>query len=146
MAWTNRHPVLVWSLAWGVTGASLAIADVFSTPRHGPFWVAVVGGLLAWSVAGGATVRVLGGNQEAIRIAAIVWGGAYALALGLGAPLVRWADGNLASAGFVGALIGWSLSAATAAFVTTWLIRESPGWVRPIEMALAWGLGFFVAG
>jgi hypothetical protein len=46
----------------------------------------------------------------------------------------------------VGAPIAWSISAAGAAFVTTWLIKESPGWVRPIEMALAWGLGFFVAG
>jgi hypothetical protein len=141
MAWTSWHPVMVWSLAWGVTGASLKIADVFSTPRHGPFWIAVVGGLLAWSVAGAATVSVLHRNPSPThtRIAGMIWGGAYLLVLGLGTPL-------LASAGFVGALIAWSVGAATAAYATTWLIRESPGLVWPIVMALEWGLGFFVAG
>lgn len=148
MAWTSWHPVLVWSLAWGVTGASLTIADVFSMPRHGSFWVAVVGGLLAWSVTGAATVGALHRNPSPthVRIAGIVWGGAYLLVLGLGTPLAAWAEENLASAAFVGALIAWSVGAATAAYATTWLIIESPGLVRPIVMALGWGLGFFVAG
>ena len=148
MAWTNWHPVLVWSVAWGVTGASLQIADVFSTPRHGPFWIAVVGGLMAWSVAGAATVGALHRNPSPthVRIAGMVWGGAYLLVLGLATPLVAWAEETLASAPFVGALIAWSVGAAMAAYATTWLIRESPGLVRPIVMALGWGLGFFVAG
>jgi len=148
MAWTSWHPVLVWSVAWGVTGASLKIADVFSTPRHGPFWIAVVGGLMAWSVAGAATVGALHRNPSPthVRIAGMVWGGAYLLVLGLATPLVAWAEETLASAPFVGALIAWSVGAAMAAYATTWLIRESPGLVRPIVMALGWGLGFFVAG
>ena len=148
MPWINRHPLLMWSLAWGVTGTSLAIADVFSTPRHGPFWVAVAGGMVSWSVAGGATVGVLAQDPSSrrVRIGAFVWGGAYLLALGLGALSADWAEENLASAGFVGALIAWSAAAATAACATTWLIRDAPGVVRPIKMALGWGFGFFAAG
>ena len=44
MAWASRHPII----AWAVTGMGLHVADVFSSPRRGPLWVAIVVGLVAW--------------------------------------------------------------------------------------------------
>lgn len=145
MAWASRHPIIAWAIAWALTGMGLHLADVFSSPRRGPLWVAIIVGFVAWGVAGAAS---LNGGQ--VRVGVAIWGMAYLAAFGFGAILGHWFERNSVgpffSAGFVGMLFGWAAGAAAGALVSACL-RSSPGHlIRPVTFALAWGLGFLVAG
>jgi hypothetical protein len=140
-----RHPIATWALAWGATGAALMVSDIFSIPRRGPLWVTLVVGVVAWAIAGAATV---GGKRS--RIGAVVWSLAFLAAVWLGDLWGDWFERNtvagMSSAGFVGMLIGLSAAAGIATCVTAglWL----PGWPlgRSLLLALSWAGGFLVGG
>lgn len=124
-------------MAWGVTGVGLFTADVFSDPRHGPLWVGLVLGLIAWSVAGATTL-----HRSGIATGIGVWGVAYVVAFWLAS---LWA-GSIGSAGFVGALCGWAAGGALGALASGYLDASQSHSLRPIAFAAAWGLCFLVAG
>jgi hypothetical protein len=145
MAWAGRHPIVAWAIAWATTGMGLFGADVFSSPRRGPLWVAIVSGLLGWGLAGAATL-----HRRRVPVGVVVWGAAYLAAFWSAAVLGDWFEhhtvGPLSSAGFVGGLLGWAAGGAVGALASACL-RSSPwGVIRPVTFALAWGLGFLVAG
>jgi hypothetical protein len=145
LSWTSRHRILTWSIAWGVTGMGLFTADVFSVPRRGPLWVGVLLGLVAWSVAGASTFY-----RGRIALGMVVWAVAYLVAFRLGAVWADWFGhnrvGSIASAGFVGALLGWATGGALGALVSSYISTSQRRSVRPIMFAAAWGLSFLVAG
>lgn len=135
--WTSRHQILTWSIAWGVTAVGLFTADVFSHPRHGPLWVGLVLGLVAWSIAGATTL-----HRSRIAGGIVVWGVAYLVAFWLAS---LWA-GSIGSAGFVGELCGWAAGGALGALASGYLDPSQARSFRPIAFATAWGLCFLVAG
>ena len=145
LAWTSRHQILMWSIAWGVAGVGLFTADVFSTPRQGPPWVGVVFGVVAWSVAGATTL-----HRTRIAAGLVVWAVAYGAAFCMAALWGTWFEhnrvGSLDSAGFVGALLGWAAGGALGALASGYLETRQWRSVRPIVFATAWGLCFLVAG
>jgi hypothetical protein len=145
MAWASRHPILTWSIAWGLTGIGLITADAFSDPRHGPLWVGVAIGCIAWGVAGAATFN---GRRTAGRL--IIWGTAYVTALWLGALWANWFEhirfGPIDGAGFVGALFGWAAGAFCGALLSAWVLTSPRSSIRSVIFALAWSLSFLVAG
>lgn len=145
LPWASRHPITAWTIAWAMTGVGLRVADVFSSPRRGPLWVAIVVGLVAWAIAGAAS---LCGRRFGAGVT--VWGAAYLVAFWCGAVIGDWFEhhtvGPISSAGFVGMLFGWAAGAAAGAFVSA-CMKASP-WhpLRPVTFALAWGGGFLIAG
>ena len=145
LGWLSQHRLLTWSIAWGVTGIGFFTADVFSDPSRGPLWTAVVFGLVAWSVAG-ATTLLPGRIADGL----VVWGLAFLVAFGLAAIWGKWFEHNevgpVASAGFIGALRGWSVGAALGALLSAYLGTPPQRALRVITFAAAWGLSFLVAG
>lgn len=145
MAWAGRHPLLTWSIAWGLTGIGLFTADVFSDPRRGPLWVGIVIGFVAWGIAGGATL-----TRQRIGSGLIIWGVAYLVAFGLGAMWGNWFEhngvGSVSGAGFVGALFGWAVGAFVGALASACVMMSPRSFTRAVIFALAWALSFLVAG
>jgi hypothetical protein len=145
LAWASRHVVLTWSVAWGVTGVGFFAADIWSDPRRGPLWIAVLLGLVAWSLAGAATL-----HRGRIARGLVVWGAAYLLAFWLGAVWAGWFErnrvGGVGSAGLVGALLGWSVGAAVGALASASAGTTPQRALRATAFAVAWGLSFLVAG
>jgi hypothetical protein len=144
MEWIQRHPILMWSLAWAANGAALLLAGVFDEPRSGPLAPAVIVGAISWAIAGGATF----GRGRALR-AAVIWSAAFLLALWLAAMWGTWFDRNtiagVSSAGFIGALFGWSVGAAAGTLVS--LLATSPrSPARALAIAAVWGASFLIAG
>ena len=145
IAWTRSHPILTWSIAWGLTGVGLLGADVFSLPRQGPLWTGVVFGLFSWSIAGAVTFP-----QARIAAGLTVWSLAYVLAFWLGAMWGGWfernAVGSVSSAGFVGALLGWAAGAAFGVLASEYLSSAQSRNPKPVIHAFAWALGFLLGG
>jgi hypothetical protein len=145
LARASRHPIIAWSIAWAVTGMGLYIADVFSSPRRGPLWVAIVVGVASWGAAGAATWQ-----GSPFRTFFGIWSASYLAALWSGAVLGDWFEhsevGRFSSAGFVGMLFGWAAGGSAGALVSAFL--QSSAWnpIRQITLALTWGLGFLVGG
>ncbi len=140
VAWANRHPILTWAIAWAVAGIGFFTADIFSDPRRGSLWVAVVPGLLAWSAAGSVTLH----RVHLVR-GVVVWALAYVVAFGLGAIWGAEFERN-GSAGFVGALLGWAVGGAIGALVSGYVSASRRRRVGPVIVAAAWGLSFFAGG
>ena len=140
VAWANQHRILTWAIAWGMAGIGFFTADIFSSPRRGPLWVAVVLGLIAWSAAGSATLH----HAHLVR-GVVIWALAYAAAFCLGAFWGAWFERN-GSAGFVGALLGWAVGGATGALVSGYVSASRRRRVGPVVVAAAWGLSFFAGG
>jgi hypothetical protein len=136
---TRQDDVLIWAIAWFVAGAALFVADVFSAPRRGPLWVAVVFGLTAWSVAGAATF-----HRAQVPRGLVLWALAYIVAFSLGG---LWADRFERNGwpGFVGALLGWGAGAALGALASGFSARNHSRF-GPLVMAVAWGATFVAGG
>ena len=140
LEWAHRHPIATWALAWGMAGVGFLAADVFSSPRRGPLWVAVVSGLIGWSIAGSLTLH----RTHRVR-GAVVWAVAYAVAFWLaalwGASLER-----AGSAGFVGALLGWAVGGAVGALVSDDVAASKRALGPRLFSSAAWGLSFLLGG
>lgn len=139
--WMNRHWIVTWSLAWGVAGIGLWVADVFSNPRHGPLWAAVVPGVVAWSIAGAGT---LCRSRPVAGLA--IWAASYLLALQLGSLWSAWMVEHRVAAGFKGALYGWAVAGGAAAFTSAVVAGWDWNPARPILFSAIWTVGCFVAG
>ncbi len=139
--WMNRHWIVTWSLAWGVAVTGLTASGVWSNPRHGPLWAAVVPGVVAWSIAGAGT---LCRSRPVAGLA--IWAASYLLALQLGSVWSAWMVEHRVAAGFKAALSAWAVAgggaALTSAIVAGW--NRNPA--RPILFGAIWAVGFFVAG
>lgn len=137
-AWFRRHPVLTWAIAWGVTGMGLFIADIGSDPRHGPLWVGVVFGMLAWSWAGALTFH----GELRLR-GLLIWGLTYATAYGL-AALWAWGYKGLDEGMQLwGTIMAWSLGTSLGPVLSG--VMHAPRRPR-IGLALPaaqWGLTVF---
>ena len=145
MNWAARHPILMWTFAWGVTGAALYISGVFNSPRDGPLWVALVDGAISWSIAGASTFpHQLRNSPKRWNVPCLViWALAYFVSFAL--------------AGFFGSLsafgdtilrlllmfMGWSIGAALGAFASTWLTSYDSKRRRSAIVAGMWLVGFF---
>ncbi len=136
----GRHRILTWAIAWGLAGIGLFTADIFSNPRRGPLWVAVVCGLVAWSAAGAVTL-----HRAHIVRGGVIWVLAYGIAFWPGAMWGASFERN-GSAGFVGALLGWAVGGAIGALVSGYISAPRRCHVGPVIVAVAWGLSFFVGG
>ena len=145
VALAQRHPILTWSIAWGLTGVGLLRADVFSFPRQGPVWTGVVFGIVSWSIAGAVTFP-----QARMAAGLTVWSLAYLLAFWLGAIWGGWfehnAVGSVSSAGFVGALLGWAAGAAFGVLASEYLSSALSRPPKPFIHACAWALAFLLGG
>ena len=139
MAWANRHPVLMWTIAWGVTGVALYISGVFNSPRTGPLWVAIAGGMISWSIAGASTFSKYWNFTNLM-----IWALAYFLSFALAGFLINLAPLRDTLMGILLALIGWSAGLAFGAFVSTWLTSDHPRIMRSGVIAIIWLLGFFI--
>jgi hypothetical protein len=152
MNWTSRHPVLVWTLAWGAIGLSARIASIFDEGTPGPGWLAFVVGTISWAIAGSTTVHNIGAEMTRKRtmIAACVWGSAFIWLASVALPLGEWMRqtrfGEVMPPGFVGMVVAWSIAAALAVAVTSRLVKREPGLIRPIVVAIRWGFAFFFGG
>jgi hypothetical protein len=143
-----HRPRLAWALGWAVTGAGLVIADVFSVPRRGPLWIAILAGVAGWSLGGAATAASLTRSRrsETAATGAVIWGASYLVALVSGATLSGWFEsrtiGPVASAGVLGGLIAWSGGAGLAILAMRVVGGHSASTPRAILLAAAWVLGF----
>jgi hypothetical protein len=140
VGWATRHRILTWAIAWGVAGIGFFTADIFSRPRQGPLWVAVVFGLVAWSTAG-----ALSFNHAHVVRGVVVWALAYVVAFWLGAIWGASFERN-GSGGFVGALLGWAVGGAVGTLLSGYISASRRRRVGPLISAVAWGLSFFVGG
>ena len=140
ISWVARHRILTWAVAWGLSGIGFFTADIFSSPRRGPLWVAIVCGLVAWSVAGAVTLH----RTHLIR-GAVIWAVAYGAAFWLGA---MWGERfeSTGSGGFVGALFGWAVGAAIGVLASAYVHVSQRTGTGPVVVAAAWALSFFIAG
>jgi len=140
----HRHPVLMWALAWAANGAALLLAGAFDEPRSGPLAPAVIIGAISWAIAGAAMFE----RARALR-AAVIWAAAFLLAFWLGALWGTWFERNtiagVSSAGFIGALFGWSAGAAAGTLVSL-LATSSRSPARALAIAIVWGASFLIAG
>ena len=139
--WMNRHWIVTWSLAWGVAVTGLTTSDVWSNPRNGPLWAAVVPGVAAWSVAGAGT---LGRSRPVAGLA--IWAASYLLALQLGSLWSAWMVEHRVAAGFKGALYGGAVAGGAAALTSAIVAGWNWNPARPILFSAIWAVGFFVAG
>jgi hypothetical protein len=152
MNWTSRHPVLVWTLAWGAIGLSARIASIFDDNTPGPGWLAFVVGTICWAVAGSTTVHNIGAEitRKRAMIAAGVWASAFIWLASIALPLGEWMRqtrfGSVMPPGFVGMIVAWAIAAALAVAVTSRLVKREPGLVRPVVVAFRWGFAFFFGG
>jgi len=152
MNWTSRHPVIVWTLAWGAIGLSARIAGIFDDNTPGPGWLAFVVGTICWAVAGSTTVHNIGAEITRKRaiIAASVWASAYVWLASVALPLSEWMRqtrfGSVIPPGFVGMVVAWAIAAALAVAVTSRLVKRELGFVRPVVVAFRWGFAFFFGG
>jgi len=139
MAWANRHPVLMWTIAWGVTGISLYVSGVFNSPRTGPLWVAIAGGMISWSIAGVSTF-----SKHWTVANFVIWAFAYILSFALAGFLLNLSLTRYTIIGLFLALTGWSGGAAFGAFASTWLASDHPRLMQSGAIAIIWMLGFFI--
>jgi len=139
MAWANRHPVLMWTSAWGITGVALYISGVFNSPRTGPLWVAVAGGMISWSIAGASTF-----SKHWNLANLVIWSLAYLLSLALAGFLMNMSFLRDTIMGLFLALIGWSGGMAFGAFASTWLASDHPRLMQSGAIASIWMLAFFI--
>src|SRR5262245_32081780 len=152
MTWLSRHPVVAWTLAWGVSGLSFQIAGVFDEPVAGPGWLALVVGTICWAVAGSTTVHNIGAEmtRKRTQVAAVVWAAAFVWLASVALPFGEWMRqtrfGSVMPAGFTGTVIAWSVAAALAVSVTSRVVKPEPGLVRPLAVAFRWGFAFFFGG
>jgi len=126
MTRTHWRPIFVWTIAWGMTGAALYISGVFSSPRSGPLWVALTVGAISWSIAGASTFSIkYGGSTLQWSIAILViWTLAYLVSLTLAGLILNSSAFGDTIIGLLVAFIGWSVGAALAAFLSTWLTED----------------------
>lgn len=124
-------PVLAWTLAWGVMGVCLHISGVFNKPRTGPLWVALLGGMIPWALAGVFTFR---GRSRFVT--SLVWALAYLLSFGSVACLAV----SLPESIFV-LLLACALGPGAGAFASAMLADSSrPG--RAFIVGFLWLPGF----
>jgi len=145
MAWAYRHPVFVWTIAWGITGVTLYISGVFNSPRTGPLWIALTGGMISWAIAGVSTFPVVshGSSLRWNITISIIWALAYLASFALAGFLINWFPYRNTITGIFLAVIGWSSGAAFGAFTSTWLASVNPKMMRSAVIAGIWMLGFF---
>ena len=141
MAWANRHPVLMWTIAWGVTGVALFVSGVFNIPRTGPLWVAMAGGMISWSIAGASTF-----SKHWNLANLVIWAFAYLVSFALAGLLLNLSLTRYMLMGHFLALIGGSGGAAFGAFASTWLASDHPRLMKSGAIASIWMLGFFTGG
>lgn len=115
-----RRPLLLWPLAWFLTGAGMMLGDVTSEPSRGPLWVALALGCLGWGAAG---ARSAPGEGAAWQLPlGVAWAAIFASSLPAG---IRWArliedgggvgfEGLVAAIGLGGAVGGLLTGIATA--------------------------------
>lgn len=139
MAWANRHPVLMWTSAWGITGIALYVSGVFNSPRTGPLWVAVAGGMISWSIAGTSTF-----SKHWNLANLVIWSLAYLLSFALAGFLMNMSFLRDTIMGLFLALIGWSGGMAFGAFASTWLASDHPRLMQSGAIASIWMLAFFI--
>ena len=145
MSVANSHPVVIWTIAWGVTGASLYISGVFNSPRTGPLWVALAGGAISWSIAGASTFSIKSGRtSKNWQIAILViWALAYLASLTFAGLILSTSALNDTLMGLLIACIGWSVGAASGAFMSVRLASDGSMLRRSNIVAGVWSLGFF---
>ncbi len=138
--------ILAWTVAWGLTGVALYMSGVFNSPRTGPLWVALAGGMISWALAGHFTFRNGAHASSHVRGSAILltWALAYLVAFGLAAFAATALDRVLG--GFLFMLFGWSVGGGVGAFASTWLLTERPRFKRSMVPAGIWLLAFFAGG
>ena len=139
MTWANRHPVLMWTIAWGVTGVALYVSGVFNSPRTGPLWVAIAGGTISWSIAGTSTF-----SKHWNLANLVIWSLAYLLSFALAGFLMNVSLLRDTIMGHYLALIGWSGGVAFGAFASTWFASDHPRLMQSGAIASLWMLGFFI--
>lgn len=148
MTTANWCSVLIWTIAWGVTGASLYISGVFNSPQTGPLWVALAGGAISWSIAGVSTFSTKsGGSTKHWKIAILViWALAYLASVTLGGLILNSSALSDTIMGLLIACIGWSAGAALGAFMSIRLAGDGSMLRRSNIVAGIWTLGFFTGG
>jgi len=127
-------PVWAWSLAWGVMGICLYLSGVFNSPRTGPLWAALLGGMIPWALAGAFTFTARENSKVPQYAAYLIWALAYLLSFGLAALA-----GSFVTMGFL--LISFAIGPGVGAFTSAILEDAS----RPGRAALAaaiWFVGF----
>jgi len=139
MTWAHRHPVFVWTIAWGMTGAALYVSGVFNSPRTGPLWVALAGGAISWSIAGATTFA---GKWNLSYL--LIWAVAYLVSFALAGFFLNLSALGDTIMGLLIAFIGWSVGPAFGALTCTWLISDHSKLRQSAIVAGIWILGFFI--
>ncbi|SRR6266508_1214132 len=139
MNWAYWRPVLIWTIAWGVTGVALYISGVFNSPRTGPLWVSLIGGTIFWSIAGASTF-----SKRWDLTDLVIWALAYLVSFTLAGSVLSLSAIGDTIIGLMIMFIGWSAGAAFGAFASTWLISTHSKLRRSSIVAGTWMVGFFV--
>ena len=137
MTWRHWQPILIWTIAWGVTGAALYLSGVFNSPRTGPLWIALAGGAMAWSLAG-----ALSFSKERIAANLVNWAIAYLISFALAGLSTKVFPNTMPN--LVVMFIGWSAGAAAGAFASTWLGSNHSVMRRSVNTAGVWMVGYFL--
>lgn len=130
--------MFLWPLAWFLMGIGLLIGDVYSEPRRGPLWAALILGALGWGAAGGCP-RSRGRTPWRWPLG-LAWTVLFPAALLVG---LRWAElaELLGGAGFEGLIAAFALAGALGGLLTGIATPErSRGASRPVLGISAAGL------
>ncbi len=128
-------PVFAWALAWFVMGLCLHLSGVFNKPRTGPLWVAILGGMIPWALAGVFTFTK--GSKFTLGL---IWALAWLVSFGLAASLAVSLMDSIP-----GLLFGFALGPGAGAAASLLLSGSArPG--RALLAGLLWGIGTFAGG
>lgn len=137
-----QRTILAWTLAWGATGIALYLSGVFNLPRTGPLWLALLGGAIAWAIAGAYTFRLSPSEQPGRRVpgVALIWALAYLVSFTLAGVVGTRLENTLG--GFFYMLFGWALGGGLGAFASTRLLTDRARWKRSSLLGFIWLLAF----
>lgn len=142
--WLTRHPVVVWSLAWGTTALGFSLSELLSGRGDASPQTFLFLGLLAWGAAG-----ALAFHRPPRRTAGfMLWAAAFLGACGLAMAWMRPNDELYDLHGPISGLVVWALAMALAPLLGSALERTETPWPLRVGPALLWavmGVGGAVA-
>lgn len=134
--WLTRHPVTVWSLAWGTTALGFSLSNLSSGREGASPQTFLFLGLLAWGVAGALAFH----RPPRHAAGFMLWAAAFLGGCGLAMAWMRRDDDLDDLHGPLSGLVVWALAMALAPLLGSALERTTTPWPQRLGPALLWAV------